>query len=40
MDGEKKRECRWVDPKVKATVAFVEWTEDGKLRHSRFVSIS
>lgn len=40
LDEEKMQECRWVDPKVKATVAFVEWTEGGKLRHARFVSMS
>jgi bifunctional non-homologous end joining protein LigD len=31
--------CRWVKPKVKVEVAFVEWTEGEKLRHARFLKL-
>ncbi|WP_265595619.1 non-homologous end-joining DNA ligase [Verrucomicrobium sp. BvORR106] len=36
LDEEKMRECRWVNPRVKAEITFVEWTDGGKLRHSKF----
>ena len=29
-------ECRWLKPMLVARFEFVEWTEDGRLRHSRF----
>jgi DNA ligase D-like protein (predicted ligase) len=37
LDEEKMLECRWVKPVKKVQIAFVEWTEGGKLRHSRFI---
>ena len=30
---------RWVPPTTVVEVAFVEWTADGLLRHSRFVGL-
>ena len=30
---------RWVKPMTVVEVAFVEWTADGLLRHSRFVGV-
>jgi bifunctional non-homologous end joining protein LigD len=34
--GPRERGVHWVRPALVAQVAFSEWTEDGKLRHSRF----
>jgi len=33
------REAHWVKPEVVAQVAFLEWTGNGKLRHSRFLHL-
>jgi DNA ligase D-like protein (predicted ligase) len=33
------RGVHWVKPVLVAQIAFTEWTEDGKLRHPRFVGI-
>jgi ATP-dependent DNA ligase len=30
---------RWVTPLTVVAVAFVEWTDDGLLRHSRFIGV-
>jgi bifunctional non-homologous end joining protein LigD len=34
MDG-----CRWLKPLLVGQIEFVEWTEDGHLRHSRFMGL-
>lgn len=36
---EKMKECRWVKPSLVCQVAFVEWTDGGKLRHCSFVAM-
>jgi ATP-dependent DNA ligase len=33
------RAAHWVRPEVVAQIAFLEWTADGKLRHSRFLHL-
>jgi bifunctional non-homologous end joining protein LigD len=33
------RAAHWVKPEVVAQIAFLEWTGDGKLRHSRFLHL-
>jgi bifunctional non-homologous end joining protein LigD len=35
----KMKECRWLKPKLVGQFEFVEWTQDGHLRHSRFVGL-
>ena len=35
---EKMKECRWPKPQLVGQFEFVEWTPDGHLRHSRFIS--
>src|SRR5690348_11633432 len=35
----KMADCRWLEPVLVAQIEFVEWTEDGHLRHSRFVAL-
>jgi bifunctional non-homologous end joining protein LigD len=32
-------EMQWVTPKLVAQIRFVEWTEDGHLRHSAFLGL-
>ena len=39
LTPDKMQECRWLGPELKARVEFLEWTEDGHLRHSRFVGL-
>jgi DNA ligase D-like protein (predicted ligase) len=39
LDEEKMLECRWVKPRTKVEIAFVEWTAGHKLRHSRFLKL-
>jgi bifunctional non-homologous end joining protein LigD len=31
--------CRWLKPQLDGQVEFVEWTEDGHLRRSRFTGL-
>lgn len=40
VTAEDMTKLRWVKPKVVIEVSFVEWTRDGVLRHSEFVSRS
>lgn len=37
--GVPTRGVHWVEPKLVAQVGFTEWTEDGKLRHPRFLGL-
>ena len=37
--GAAARGVRWVEPKLVAEVAFGEWTQEGSLRHPRFVGL-
>jgi len=39
LTAPRMRECRWVKPKQVCQVAFVEWTDGGKLRHPSFVAM-
>jgi ATP-dependent DNA ligase len=39
LTAAKMSECRWLKPVLVARFEFVEWTEDGHLRHSRFVGL-
>jgi bifunctional non-homologous end joining protein LigD len=38
-EGLPRIRAHWVEPKVVAQVAFLEWTGHGKLRHSRFLHL-
>ena len=39
LTAAKMEECRWLKPQLVGQFEFVEWTEDGHLRHSRFVAL-
>jgi len=39
LTAEKMKDCRWVKPELVCQVAFVEWTDAGKLRHGSFVAM-
>jgi ATP-dependent DNA ligase len=39
LDAEKMRKCVWVRPKLIAVVEFPQWTEEDRLRHSRFEAL-
>jgi bifunctional non-homologous end joining protein LigD len=37
--GLPKKGAHWVKPRVVVQVSFMEWTGDGKMRHSRLIGI-
>lgn len=39
VDLQRARATTWVEPKLVAEIGFTEWTEDGKLRHPRFLGL-
>lgn len=39
LRGIKRKGVHWVKPRLVAQVAFSEWTNDGRLRHPRFVGL-
>jgi ATP-dependent DNA ligase len=39
LTAAKMEECRWLRPQLVGQFEFVEWTQDGHLRHSRFVGL-
>ncbi len=39
LTAAKMKECRWIRPSLVGQFAFVEWTSDGHLRHSRFLGM-
>jgi len=39
LTTEEMKNCRWLRPELVAQVEFTEWTPDGYLRHSKFVSL-
>jgi DNA ligase D-like protein (predicted ligase) len=39
LTAVKMEECRWLKPVLVGQVEFEEWTEDGHLRHCRFVGL-
>ena len=39
LTAAKMAECRWLKPVLVGQFEFVEWTEDGHLRHSRFMAL-
>jgi bifunctional non-homologous end joining protein LigD len=38
LTAAKMKECRWLKPELVGQFEFVEWTGDGHLRHTRFVT--
>jgi hypothetical protein len=40
LTAEKMKQCVWVEPKLTARIGFLERTEGGRLRHSRFVHLN
>src|SRR6266852_4779017 len=39
LTAEKMKECVWLRPGAVAQIEFLEWTEAGRLRHSKFVGL-
>jgi bifunctional non-homologous end joining protein LigD len=31
--------CRWLKPRLVASIEFLEWTPESRLRHPKFVSL-
>ena len=40
LTAEDMKQCRWVKPVLLATIEFLQWTPDNKLRHPRFAGVS
>lgn len=39
ITAEEMREMQWTRPEAVAQIAFVEWTDDGRLRHARYLGM-
>jgi bifunctional non-homologous end joining protein LigD len=39
VTAEQMKEMQWVKPKLVAQIRFVEWTNDGHLRHAAFLGL-
>jgi len=39
LTKEEMKNCVWVKPELVAQIEFAEWTPDGHLRHSKFISL-
>jgi len=39
LTAAKMSECQWLKPELVGQFAFVEWTSDNHLRHSRFIAL-
>jgi len=39
LTAEKMRDCHWLKPELVANFEFLEWTQDGHLRHSKYVGL-
>jgi DNA ligase D-like protein (predicted ligase) len=39
LTADKMKECRWLKPLLVGQFEFVEWTQDGHLRHSRYMGL-
>src|SRR5258708_23101044 len=40
LTAEKMKQCVWIKPKLTARIEFLERTDAGRLRHSRFVRLN
>ncbi|MFF4041200.1 hypothetical protein [Streptomyces sp. NPDC001816] len=38
-DSPRERGAHWTKPQLVAEIGFTEWTDDGKLRHPRFIGL-
>jgi bifunctional non-homologous end joining protein LigD len=39
VTAEQMKEMQWVKPKLVAQIRFVEWTNEGHLRHAAFLGL-
>jgi ATP-dependent DNA ligase len=39
ITAERIKKCRWLKPRLVATIEFLEWTPENRLRHPRFVGL-
>jgi ATP-dependent DNA ligase len=39
LTKEEMKNCRWLRPELVAQIEFAEWTQDGHLRHSKFIGL-
>ena len=31
--------CRWLEPRLVASIEFLEWTPENRLRHPKFIAL-
>ena len=39
LTAEDMLHCRWLKPRLVASIEFLEWTPEGRLRHPRFIAL-
>lgn len=39
ITAERMEKCQWLKPRLVATIEFLEWTPENRLRHPRFVGL-
>jgi ATP-dependent DNA ligase len=39
LTAEDMEECRWLKPQLVASIEFLEWTPENRLRHPKFVGL-
>ena len=39
LTAEDMKKCRWLKPQLVAAIEFLEWTQEARLRHPKFVSL-
>ena len=39
LTAEDMEHCRWLKPRLVASIEFLEWTPENRLRHPKFVAL-
>jgi ATP-dependent DNA ligase len=39
LTAEDMEQCRWLKPRLVASIEFLEWTPENRLRHPKFVAL-
>jgi len=39
LTAEDMKHCRWLMPRLVASIEFLEWTPENRLRHPKFVAL-
>ena len=39
LTADDMKQCRWLKPQLVASIEFLEWTPENRLRHPKFVAL-